>query len=189
MTSPTGLQPRNNSLRGNAGGFTLIELIVVMGMLSTLFALSAPSLSRFFRGHSLQEEARRFLALTRFAQNEAVSLAIPLEIRIDVNLQKYGLFPQAGYEWPNRQEWIFSYEEEIRLELIPNQNGAPADSRILFGVDGTLDESSLQAVRLYRENEESFYIAQAEYGQRYEVLTQEEYERLLRYRSSITGIR
>jgi len=51
------------SLRLSSGrrGLTLIELILVMGLLAMVMALAAPRLSRFFEGRTLQEEARRLL--------------------------------------------------------------------------------------------------------------------------------
>src|SRR5437773_775638 len=45
--------------------FTLVELILVMALLGIVLAVSAPSLSNFFHGRTLDSEARRLMALTR----------------------------------------------------------------------------------------------------------------------------
>ena len=42
-------------------GFTLIELILVMALLTVVISLTAPRLSRFFHGRTLDSEARRLL--------------------------------------------------------------------------------------------------------------------------------
>ncbi len=78
-------------------GFTLIELILVMAILAAVLAVSAPSLGRFFRGRNLDAEAYRLLALTRHAQNRAVSEGIPMILWIDLNQRRYGL--QADPTW------------------------------------------------------------------------------------------
>ena len=71
--------------------FTLIELILVMAVLAVVLAFAAPSLSRFFRGRSLDSEAHRFLALTRFAQSRAVAEGMPMVLWIDTQRGQYGL--------------------------------------------------------------------------------------------------
>src|SRR5437667_3469223 len=58
--------------------FTLIELILVMALLVIVMAVSAPALSNFFRGRTLDSEARCFMSLTRYGQSRAVSEGIPM---------------------------------------------------------------------------------------------------------------
>src|ERR1043166_3717524 len=53
--------------------FTLIELIVVMTLLVAVISIALPSLGGFFRGRTLDSEARRMLALTRQGQSRAVA--------------------------------------------------------------------------------------------------------------------
>src|SRR5207249_2115896 len=74
---PSALSPR---LRVSASprlpftcAFTLIELILVMALLAIVLAVSAPALSTFFQGRTLDSEVRRFLSLTRYGQSRAVS--------------------------------------------------------------------------------------------------------------------
>src|SRR2546426_11590252 len=52
-------------IRPSCFGFTLIELILVMTVLTIAVSITAPALANFFRGRSLDSEARRLLALTR----------------------------------------------------------------------------------------------------------------------------
>ncbi len=62
-----------------------------MAILAAVLAVSAPSLGRFFKGRSLDAEAYRLLALTRHAQERAVTEGIPMILWIDLNTRRYGL--------------------------------------------------------------------------------------------------
>jgi prepilin-type N-terminal cleavage/methylation domain-containing protein len=77
--------------------FTLIELILVMTLLVIVLGVSAPSLSRFFRGRTLDSETKRFLALTRYGQSRAVSEGVPVVLWIDSKQGEYGLQADASY--------------------------------------------------------------------------------------------
>lgn len=82
-------------------GFTLIELILVLALLATVLAVSAPSLGRFFRGRELDSETYRLLALTRHAQDRAVSEGIPMLLWLDLDARRYGLM--ADPVWSSAQ--------------------------------------------------------------------------------------
>src|SRR6266404_5112384 len=63
--------------------FTLIELIVVMTLLVVVIGIALPTLGNFFRGRTLDSEARRLLALTRQGQSRAVSEGLPVLLWVD----------------------------------------------------------------------------------------------------------
>ena len=67
----SALPPRTRPLT-SASAFTLIELILVMAILTMAVSVTAPTLANFFRGRTLDAEARRLLAMTRGGQNRAV---------------------------------------------------------------------------------------------------------------------
>src|SRR5271170_169217 len=93
MTLRTG---KNKPARQRAG-FTLVELLVVMGLIGTMCALAAPSFSRFFRGRTQSVEIRRFISLTHYAQSRAVSEGVPMLLWIDARAGTYGLEQETGY--------------------------------------------------------------------------------------------
>src|SRR6266566_7071347 len=72
-------------------GFTLMELILVMTVLAIAVSITAPALANFFRGRTLDSEARRFLSLTRHGQSRAVAEGVPMELWLDAVNQTYGL--------------------------------------------------------------------------------------------------
>ena len=95
--SPTGnSRTRSADARGR-GGFTLIELILVMAVLAIVLAIIAPSLGNFFRGRTLDSEARRFVSLTRYAESRAVSEGSPMLLWIDPQLRAYGLAEELSF--------------------------------------------------------------------------------------------
>src|SRR5262249_21799177 len=82
---------RHSALSERTRGFTLIELMLVMALLAVVLAVSAPSLSKFFKGRTLDSEARRFVSLTRYGQSRAVSEGVPMMLWIDPKERTYGL--------------------------------------------------------------------------------------------------
>ncbi len=143
MTSATGAVPaRSNCNRGNPGAgptipgssrsppvkapllntrpttaFTLIELILVLAILSTVLAVSAPSLKRFFRGRNLDSEATRLIALTRHGQSRAVSEGIPMLLWFDVKARRYGLEADPTWTEDDRLAVEFDLAEDLELQL------------------------------------------------------------------------
>ena len=98
-------------------GFTLVEIILVMALLTITVGVAYPALSGFFRGRNLDAEARRFLALTRYAQSQAISLGVPMELWIDVDLGTYGLEPYPGYVEATETVLLYELEDDLQLEL------------------------------------------------------------------------
>ena len=66
MMSPTGNNRVRSARELGDGGFTLVELILVMSLLLIVLAVAAPSLAPFFKGRGLDSEARRFVTLGVF---------------------------------------------------------------------------------------------------------------------------
>ena len=59
-----------------------------MALLTIVISLTAPSLSRFFHGRTLDSEARRLLALTRSGQSRAVSEGMPMDLWVDADARR-----------------------------------------------------------------------------------------------------
>src|SRR5437868_4204065 len=93
-TSPIGMQKDNPT----ATGFTLVELILVMVLLTVVAAFAAPSLSRSMRQRNLAGEAARFVAATEYARDEAVSQGVPMTVWIDPSSQRFGVEAKTGYD-------------------------------------------------------------------------------------------
>ena len=72
-------------------GFTLLELIVVLVILSTVLAMAGPSLRGFFGSRQLQDTAAQILALTQFARSQAISEGIIYRLNFNTTQRIYWL--------------------------------------------------------------------------------------------------
>lgn len=84
-TSATSGTPR----RGRAGGFTLIEILVVVGIIAVISTVVLLSVNVVGRDPQLQKEGDRLLALFQYAREQA-----------ELQTREYGvLFDDDGYEF------------------------------------------------------------------------------------------
>jgi prepilin-type N-terminal cleavage/methylation domain-containing protein len=145
-------------------GFTLLELICVLAMLATIMAVSAPSLAWFFKGRSLHEESRRFLALTRYARSEAVSASVPMELWIDTGSGNYGLRRQTiyGNEEENPLEYQLTEHQEFEVDL--DDLDKEGIAIFIFLPDGTMHENNPEEITIMENGKESITIRKTESG-------------------------
>ena len=158
--------------RRNSGGFTLMELILVLGLLAAILAVAAPSLSRFFSGRSLQEETRRFLALTQYGGNLAVNEGVPMVLWIEPKLGEYGLRPETGYPTNRHNAFHYRLRDDLELEVetasLPQASKSSALS-IYFLPDGSISETSFSSIRIRDRSEGEVCIAQSDNRLNFEV--------------------
>jgi type II secretion system protein H len=119
--------------RGRA--FTLIELILVLALLAVVLAISAPSLSRFFRSRGLESEARRFMALTRHAQSRAVSEGVPMVLWLDTQQRIYGLHADKSFVEDDLKAEQFNLDETLEVEVRLSSEAVAASQTSLFKSD------------------------------------------------------
>jgi prepilin-type N-terminal cleavage/methylation domain-containing protein len=174
-------------------GFTLIELILVMALLTVVISLTAPKLSRFFHGRTLDSEARRLLALTRSGQSRAVSEGIPMDLWVDAEQGTFGLEAEPSYETSDPKAVDFTLDGGLQIEVVNKTVVAPANpvsrSRqaistasvqrvnlvhaslptIRFLPDGSVGEASPQMLHLTSPDSGSLWLAQARDGLTYEI--------------------
>ncbi len=150
-------------------GFTLVELLLVMAMLTAILALSLPSLSTFFRGRMLNEEARRFIALTRYGQNQAISLEVPMQLWIDVEKSEYGLAPLPGYELIDTKPVRFRVANDLRFEITEPVDPKNGKAIITFLPDGSVGEGSLCVITIVNTKNEWLKIQKNDFRSGYEI--------------------
>ncbi|MCC7375435.1 MAG: prepilin-type N-terminal cleavage/methylation domain-containing protein [Verrucomicrobiales bacterium] len=122
-------------------GFTLIELILIMAILVISFGVTFPTLKRFFQGRVLDHEARRLLALTRYAQNRAVTEGIPMVLWLDEQNRRYGLEPASGFSLDeDRRALEFQLDTTLSLEVEQNRRSSLLSAQ---GMDGRTSLSTL----------------------------------------------
>ncbi|MEK7996541.1 MAG: GspH/FimT family pseudopilin [Planctomycetota bacterium] len=101
-------------------GFTLLELILVMLILSTVLAMAAPSLRGFFGSRKTHDEAAQILALTQFARSQAISEGIIYRLNFDTRERTYWLTAQQSGTFEKlKTEFgqVFTFPNDIIAEL------------------------------------------------------------------------
>jgi type II secretion system protein H len=187
-------------MRTQKNGFTLIELILVMALLTIAVSVAAPALANFFRGRSLDSEARRLLALTRAGQSRAVSEGVPVELWIDTAENSFGLEAEPSYNTEDARALEFALDPAMRIELPVDTRqpaqvgttmtigksgaaGAPLLSRrpqlprIRFLPDGSIGSGSPSLLLLWGRDESVIVLTQSRNRMRYEIRNRTESDR------------
>ena len=140
MTSTTG--PNAEARRG---GFTLLELIVVLVLISTVLATAAPSLRGFLAGRQGAEAAAQVLSLTHLARSRAVTQGRVYRLNIDtetntywLTMQQAGAFVKLGCEHGRR----FRFPDSVSVTLELSAADAQA-SFVQFYADGRSDQATI----------------------------------------------
>jgi prepilin-type N-terminal cleavage/methylation domain-containing protein len=177
-----------------SSAFTLIELILVMALLTIVISLTAPSLSRFFRGRTLDSEARRLLALTRSGQSRAVSEGMPMDLWVDAAEGSFGLEAEPSFDSSDPKAVEFALDGGLKIEVVNRTVVAPADTlnrtrrvstastprvvlarsslpTIRFLADGSIGDNSPQMLCLTSTDGGSLWLAQSQDGLTYEIRT------------------
>lgn len=104
----------------SATGFTLIELILVMLILTTILGMAGPSLRGFFARHQIDDTAARIIALTQFAQSQAICEGRTYRLNFDESRKTYWLTVQdQGAYRDLYTEWgrVFMLAPDISMQL------------------------------------------------------------------------
>lgn len=194
----SGLSPADANGRRRRRGFTLIELILVMALLTVVVSLTAPKLSRFFHGRTLDSEARRLLALTRSGQSRAVSEGVPMDLWVDAEKGEFGLEAESCYETSDAKAVEFTLDSGLQIEVVGETPAAtpvstfnrgrevswasaprvvPARANlptIRFLPDGSISETSPSKLQLTSSDGGSLWLAQSQDGLNYEIRSADE---------------
>jgi len=153
MTSITG----PNAERRAGAGFTLLELIAVLILISVLLALAAPSLGRFGRARATSDAASHLLALTHLARSQAAAQARIWRLNVDPEEAAYWLtMQQAGVFVSPRRDYgrVFRLPEGVSVMVTGNEtdtgltalatSGAAQAPCIQFYPDGHSDVATIE---------------------------------------------
>ena len=111
---------RNRINHGRNKGFTLLELILVMVILSTVLAMAAPSLSGFFGSRQTHDTAAQILALTQLARSQAISEGIVYRLNFDTTERTYWLTAQQAGTFEELEielGQVFTLPKDMIMEL------------------------------------------------------------------------
>jgi prepilin-type N-terminal cleavage/methylation domain-containing protein len=189
MTNLFAASSVQNRSRAVVCGFTLIELMLVMTLLTIAVGLTAPALGNFFRGRSLDSEARRLLAMTRHGQGRAISEGIPMDMWFDGANHRIGLEAELSFEPIDERALDFDIDPDMQVEVLlasgksaatamTPANGQvnpnipvshPGLPRIRFLPEGHATSDSPQMIRLTGRDGLSITLQQNRNGTGYEI--------------------
>jgi hypothetical protein len=169
-----------------------------MAILTMAVSVSAPALSNFFRGRTLDAEARRLLAMTHSGQNRAVSEGVPMDLWVDPDQGKIGLEAEPSYEPSDVHAVEFTLDSGVHIEVAQQPEPAGASGKSLslsrlqapsvasvprvnlthpglptirFMPDGTVSDTSPRSLRLSGRDGSSLWLAQTKDKLNYEIRT------------------
>ncbi|GDY23967.1 hypothetical protein LBMAG56_53140 [Verrucomicrobiota bacterium] len=154
-----------------------------MAILIIVLAVSSPSLANFFRGRTLDSEARRFLSLTHHAQSRAVSEGIPMQLWIDDRARTYGLQADPGYTPDDPKAIQFEIAPDLQLEITASaptatrttsptpaaNNNNNGTTTLRFQPDGALPPGNAPSIRFRGADDTTLTLAPGRNRLNYEI--------------------
>jgi prepilin-type N-terminal cleavage/methylation domain-containing protein len=143
MTSTTG--------RRNERGFTLLELILVMLIVTLIAGLAAPSLHNFMIGRRNANTVNQVLALGQYARGRAAMTGTVYRLNADPAARAYWLTKKSGTNFVELGEEFgrqFTLPETMSLKWAPLPTGGDLKTYMDFYPDGRIDASRLQIIDL-----------------------------------------
>lgn len=154
-----------------------------MAILVIVLAMSATSLQKFFKGRTLDSEARQFLALTRYAQSRATSEGMPITLWINKKAGTYGAKINVNYEQVDSKAIEFTLARDLTIQMgnqpLQKANSTITTSTIVntkkadeieFTPDGFLDENT-PWVEIDRPSVSTLWLAPDRSLSRFEIKT------------------
>jgi type II secretion system protein H len=148
-------------------GFTLIELMLVLALLAMMVAIVAPKMARSSRARNLEQEALRFVALTEYARDEAVSQGVSMAIYVETQTQRFGMEPASGASGVEvRKE--FTLHDDLHFEEL--KSTSKKEGRVItYNPDGVPDAVSIDYVTITDRNGDSKSVMRSADGYGYEL--------------------
>lgn len=124
------------------GGFTLVEMLLVVVLLGVIAGLTVPSFKKSFSGIELKNQTQDLVYLMRYAQSRSVTKRINVRLNLDMNGRKYFLTesdeenPQNYSPVKGRMGEPQALSSKLQLES--------KDLKIDFYPDGTIDKTQIR---------------------------------------------
>jgi len=145
-------------------GFTLIELIVVMTLLTVVLAIAAPRLGGFLKGRDVGEEGRRMLSITRYARTEAIDRGERMQVWFDTTTAQYGIRSDETAQENSADDVQFTCQEGLTLEADEDALDSDGVAHIVFWPDGAIDSDSAERVELWEQDRLTLALVRPENG-------------------------
>jgi type II secretion system protein H len=128
------MDSQRSGLACRCGGFTLIELMVVLAVIGIVTALILPEMQGTFQDMLLRSTGRQLVGACGLASSQAVTVNQPHQLRLDVDAGSYLVEPVSGPVEAGQNLRLHRHlpgakgdlDQRIRIELRPLQ-GIPSE--------------------------------------------------------------
>ncbi|MDA8560560.1 GspH/FimT family pseudopilin [Nitrospinae bacterium] len=145
----------NSSLKGEANGFTLLELVLVLLLMSLIAGLTLPFVASTLDRITLQSEVRQIASALQFARSEAISKKILYTFNIDIDQNQYwlGIPRQEEITQPKK------IDETVRILDYQRTDETLTEGAfmILFYPRGNSSGGTLRFISINDKDEENIY--------------------------------
>jgi type IV fimbrial biogenesis protein FimT len=107
-------------------GFSLIELMITVGIIGVLLALAAPSFATYLRNAKVRSTAEAFMASMQLARSEAVRMNVPVEFLLTA-MEPTDVNVAAANAAANGTNWMIRTAD--RVTFIEGKFGAEGSGR------------------------------------------------------------
>lgn len=152
------LHARNDLEAFNAGGFGLVELFVVLGLLGILVGSAVPEIHRMQQEWALWGSTRLVESSLLWARTHAIAANDSLSLIVDENGRRFYWQAADGARFEYTIRWLPSGISIIQsprkpLRFFPHGNAVPAGTFVIQGEAGTyrVVVSALGRVRVQRD--------------------------------------
>lgn len=160
-------------------GFTLLELILVMVIISVLLSMAAPSLRGFFASRKAHDAAAGILSLIRFARTQAITEGRNYRLNLDETGGAYWLTVNdaGGYamlETDLGRKFLLPEHTSMKIEMDDDdsrEDDDDSDGYIEFYPKGRADVCT---IRLFDQNGDEVDVLTETPAERYRVVIPEE---------------
>ncbi len=129
-----------------ARGFTLLELILVLVILGMSAMIAVPAMAPFARGRKMTDTSGQLLALTKFAQDMAVTEGKSVRLEIDTAAGVFALLAEKDGVYAPVESGVaksFAVGEGVKLAW-EGQSDASGQGYIQFDADGGHDVATVR---------------------------------------------
>jgi general secretion pathway protein H len=128
MTPRCQARTRHGKPAGRAGGFTLVEVLVVMVIIALVLGLVATSLSRSISGAEARQSARNLVAALRYTRTQAILRKSEQVFTVDLEAR--------AYQAPGRERVVLPEGVELQLTTAASEVVQDNVGAIRFFPDG-----------------------------------------------------
>ncbi|MFH1062363.1 MAG: prepilin-type N-terminal cleavage/methylation domain-containing protein [Candidatus Omnitrophota bacterium] len=139
-------------------GFTLLELLCVITIISLLFAISVPTLSKTARNFYFTNKAKQIEALLVFIKKTSALEKRKYKLSIDLNENSYSVAAETAASDSNYQEFAQFQDSLLGKKTLPPGLGFKTQSdyqQVLEIIFEPLGNISAQEFLVYDQNQHS----------------------------------